>query len=105
MSHDSSGVRPLYGQFLTPSRATAWAAAAENRDQLKQRVDKAEDDAKQAMQDARQQAEQTADRAQSKWAQMSTSSVLSFCRPFRPAPRASPSYESIESAHSRPSLP
>ena len=29
--------------------ATARAAAAENRDQLKQRVDKAQDDAKQAM--------------------------------------------------------
>ena len=35
---------------------TARAAAAENRDQLKQRVDKAQDDANQAMGDAKQQA-------------------------------------------------
>ena len=32
--------------------ATARAAAAEDRDQLKQRVEKAQDDAKQVMQDA-----------------------------------------------------
>ncbi len=35
---------------------TARAAAAENRDQLKQRVDKAQDDANQAMEGAKQQA-------------------------------------------------
>lgn len=33
--------------------ATARAAAAEDRDQLKQRVEKAQDDAKQVMQDSR----------------------------------------------------
>jgi hypothetical protein len=49
---------------------TARAAAAENRDQLKQRVDKAQDDANQAMGDAKQQAQVTADRAKSKWAEM-----------------------------------
>jgi hypothetical protein len=50
--------------------ATARAAAAENRDQLKQRVDHAQSEANQAMQDAKQQAGEAADRAQSKWAQM-----------------------------------
>jgi hypothetical protein len=49
---------------------TARAAAAENRDQLKQRVDQAQDDANKAMEEAKQQAEETADRAKSKWAQM-----------------------------------
>jgi hypothetical protein len=49
---------------------TARAAANENRDQLKQRVDQAQDGANQAMEDAKQQAEETADRAKSKWAQM-----------------------------------
>jgi hypothetical protein len=37
---------------------------------LKQRVDQAEDDAKQAVAGAKQRADETADRAQSKWAQM-----------------------------------
>ena len=46
--------------------ATARAAAAENRDQLKQRVEKAQDDASQAMQDTKQQANEAVDRAQSK---------------------------------------
>jgi hypothetical protein len=50
--------------------ATARAAAAENRDQLKQRVDQAQSEANQAMEDAKQQAGEAADRAQSKWAQM-----------------------------------
>ena len=50
--------------------ATARAAADENREQLKQRVDKAQDDANRAMEDAKQQADETADRAKSKWAQM-----------------------------------
>jgi hypothetical protein len=50
--------------------ATARAAADENRDQLKQRVDQAQDDANQAMEDVKQRADETADRAQSKWAQM-----------------------------------
>jgi hypothetical protein len=50
--------------------ATARAAAEENRDQLKRRVDQAQDDANQAMADAKQQAGETADRAKSKWAQM-----------------------------------
>ena len=49
---------------------TARAAAAENRDQLKQRVDQAQSEANQAMEDAKQQAGEAADRAQSKWAQM-----------------------------------
>jgi hypothetical protein len=49
---------------------TARAAAAEDRDQLKQRVDKAQDDANQAMEGAKQQAGESADRAKSKWAQM-----------------------------------
>ncbi|HWI00109.1 MAG TPA: hypothetical protein VNT27_07245 [Propionibacteriaceae bacterium] len=49
---------------------TARAAAAENRDQLKQRVDQAQSEAKQAMENAKQQAGEAADRAQSKWAQM-----------------------------------
>ena len=50
--------------------AASRAAAAENREQLKQRIDKAQDDANQAMQDAKQQVDETADRAESKWAQM-----------------------------------
>jgi hypothetical protein len=49
---------------------TARAAAAENRDQLKQRVDQAQSEANQAMENAKQQAGAAADRAQSKWAQM-----------------------------------
>ncbi len=49
---------------------SAQAAADENRDQLKQRVDQAQADANQAVEDAKQQAEGTADRAKSKWAQM-----------------------------------
>jgi hypothetical protein len=50
--------------------ATARAAAAENREQLKQRVDQAQSEANQAMENAKQQAGEAADRAQSKWAQM-----------------------------------
>lgn len=49
---------------------TVQAAAAEDRDQLKQRIDQAQDAADQTMQDAKQQVEQAADRAESKWAQM-----------------------------------
>jgi ABC-type transporter Mla subunit MlaD len=49
---------------------TARVAAAENREQLKQRVYQAQDDANQVMEDAKQQAEETAHRAKSKWAQM-----------------------------------
>jgi ABC-type transporter Mla subunit MlaD len=49
---------------------TARVAAAENREQLKQRVYQAQDDADQVMEDAKQQAEETAHRAKSKWAQM-----------------------------------
>jgi DNA-binding transcriptional MerR regulator len=47
--------------------ATVQAAAAEDRDQLKQRIDQAQDAADQTMQDAKQQVEQAADRAESKW--------------------------------------
>jgi hypothetical protein len=43
--------------------ATVQAAAAEDRDRLKQRIDQAQDAANQAMHDAKQQAEQAADRA------------------------------------------
>jgi hypothetical protein len=50
--------------------ATAQAAGEENREQLTLRVDKAQQDANQAMQEAKQQADETADRAKSKWAQM-----------------------------------
>jgi hypothetical protein len=48
----------------------AQAAADENHEQLKQRVDRTQADANRAMQGAQQQAEETADRAKSKWAQM-----------------------------------
>ena len=50
--------------------ATVQAAAADDRDQLKQRIDPAQDAANQTMQDGKQQVEQAADRAESKWAQM-----------------------------------
>jgi hypothetical protein len=49
---------------------TARVAAAEDREELKQRVYQAQDDANQVMEDAKQQAEETAHRAKSKWAQM-----------------------------------
>jgi hypothetical protein len=49
---------------------TVQAAAAEDRDQLKQRIDQAQDAASQTMQDVKQQVAETADRGQSKWAQM-----------------------------------
>jgi hypothetical protein len=45
---------------------TARAVAAEDRDQLKQRVDQAQGEANQATGDAKQQAEETADRARSR---------------------------------------
>ena len=55
--------------------ATVQAAAADDRDQLKQRIDPAQDAANQTMQDGKQQVEQAADRAESKWAQMKADAV------------------------------
>jgi hypothetical protein len=45
---------------------TARAVAAEDRDQLKQRVDQAQDDANRAVEDAKQRAGEAADRAKSR---------------------------------------
>ena len=50
--------------------ATARAAAAEDRAQLKQRIQKAQVDANLGLKDAKQKAGEVADRSHSKWAQM-----------------------------------
>jgi ElaB/YqjD/DUF883 family membrane-anchored ribosome-binding protein len=77
---------------------TAQAAAAEDRDKLKQRVDQAQDDANQPVEDAKQRGREAADRAQSKWAQMKadaapgekTSRQRSMRGPISWAPRLRP---------------
>jgi hypothetical protein len=50
--------------------SAAEAAAAEDREQLRQRIDQAQAHVNLAMKDAQQAAGQAADRAQGKWAQM-----------------------------------
>jgi hypothetical protein len=65
----SRSTNGLFRELETPkakaaeTAATVQAAAAEDRDRLKQRIDQAQDAANQAMHDAKQQAEQAADRA------------------------------------------
>jgi len=50
--------------------STVQAAAREDRDQIKQRIEKAEVDANLALKDTEQKTTEAQDRAQSKWAQM-----------------------------------
>jgi hypothetical protein len=58
------------GQKLDASMAAVRAAAAENRQQLRQRIDKAEVDANLALKDTEQAVGKAATEARSKWAQM-----------------------------------
>jgi hypothetical protein len=55
---------------VAEAKGAATAAATESREQLKQRIGKAQDDVEQAGEKAKQQASQTTAGAQSKWAQM-----------------------------------
>ena len=58
------------GKKLDASMAAVRAAAKEDRQQLRQRIDKAELDANLALKDTEQNASQAASAARNKWAQM-----------------------------------